>query len=212
MIVVVDLDDVLFRTKEFKVPFFALLAEQSGLDSDSVMKSYREVQEKRGFYDVDLHLQLLSKLGGRATDTELVSAIGEFLRENAQAFSFADSVDFLKEFRARQWFPYVLTRGTEWFQRCKIYSVGIHHFLSGIQVIPGEDKVPAFHGLMGRGKSGPFVFLDDSPRAIWHVRGAFSEMPIIQVRRYEDSPPTCAEASASAANLADALQLIDGFR
>lgn len=206
--VMIDFDDVLFKTKEFKKPYFALLAERSGLDSFGVTKSYQEVQRKRGFYDVDLHLRFLSELGGQVTDTELASTIREFLRANARTFSFADSILFLEALRARGWRPYVLTRGTEWFQRCKIYALGIYHLLSGVQVIPGEGKAPAFQDLMRRGENGPFVFLDDSPRAVGDVRGTFPEMPIVQVRRYKDSPPVCPEASASAANLADALRFI----
>ncbi len=208
-IVIIDFDDVLFRTKEFKEPYFALLAEQSGLDSLGVTKSYREVQGKRGFYDVDLHFQLLSELGGRVTDTELASAIREFLRVNARMFSFADSVSFLAELRARNWSSHVFTRGTEWFQWSKIEAVGIKKFLAEVHIIPGENKVPAIRNLMGEGNGTPFVFLDDSPRAVCDVRGAFPEMPIIQVQRYKDSPPVCPEASASAANLAEALRFIE---
>lgn len=205
MKVILDFDDLLFKTKEFFSPLQAIF-QDFGISPELFHTTYEEVRRdsngKDFCYHFDAHIQKL-KSHIDFDDQGLLQALPGVFRK-ASEYLFPDSIDFVKFLKENGCEITILSFGDNEFQREKIEGSGIadyvdrvfitqaskgqffedQHFEQGEKVYFFDDRV---HFLEDAKKRAPAIITVLVSRPEGRFRDTVSEYCDFQVENLEQA-------------------------
>lgn len=184
MKIFIDFDDVLFCTRDFKVDFKNVF-KNVGVSSSDFEETYKIVRNnEKGVdgYNYDDHIKILDKrdvVDGGA----LKKAVNEFLI-NSEKYVFSDVVEFLEKSKSMGDELFMISFGSECFQKSKIENSGLGKYFSDIKI--GDiDKAVEIEKIVGENVNDEMWFIDDRIQQIEMVKKVFPEMKTVLLKRKE---------------------------
>ena len=178
MKIIIDFDDTIFSSKDFKGLMFSGL-ERFGVNSERVSTYYKEHRgaftNPRNFYlsfVLDNNLDISAKDIDEAVDGLFVD-LKRFVNE--------ELIGIFKKVGPENCF--IVSIGEEDFQRRKIKSCEIEELFGEIHIV-GKDKNETIEKLMNKFKGEEFVFVDDNLENIEKARKIVNKEQELHVVHY----------------------------
>jgi FMN phosphatase YigB (HAD superfamily) len=188
MKIIIDFDDVLFNTAEFKKELVRVF-EKNSVSAEEFNRSYNACAENigKGLVRRNVYAQigfLQKKLG--IDGEKLKNDLDGFLRDTSR-FVFSDAGEFFDWFKKDDLI--LFSFGGSEFEKRKIINSGLAPFFGKI-IFTGETKSVREIGLAAGEK---FVFIDDRTEHIENIKNEMPACATILLKRKEgryDSPKT----------------------
>lgn len=185
MKIFIDFDDVLFNTKEF-IADMQLIFYKHGISKDDFAKTYSSIthysvksDRKMRTYDPYLHFKQINQGG---INTEKLERGFRYFLKNTNKYIFKDVSAFLKNVERKEIF--ILSFGTNKFQKEKIKNSGINKFFNKIIVSNHVEKGRAIKKIIGESKE-KFYFIDDRVEFLREVKNRYPFAETFLIRRKE---------------------------
>ncbi len=182
MKIFIDFDDVLFCTRDFKIDFKKVF-ENEGISSEEFEETYQTVRKSNDGvdgYNYDEHISILDKRGV-AEKNVLEKAINDFL-VNTEKYIFDDAINFLEKSKERGIELFMISFGSDGFQRRKVENSGLSKYFLDIRV--GDiNKAIEIKNIIGKNTDDEMWFIDDRVDQIKIVKKTFPYIKTILLKR-----------------------------
>jgi FMN phosphatase YigB (HAD superfamily) len=184
MKILIDFDDVIFNTKQFREDLISVFLE-SGISKEAYDESYYDPSDDRIVKTYDPRAQI-ERLDGKfdVNAEKLLNDINAFMK-SAEKYVFEDVVSFIEFFGKDN--AYVISFGDIAFQEEKVNNSGIRRIVKGV-TITDKLKAVAVSRMMEEKDEFPdkkIFFLDDRVEQIHDVKEKFPGIMTILVKRPE---------------------------
>jgi FMN phosphatase YigB (HAD superfamily) len=188
MKIIIDFDDVLFNTAEFKKELVRVFVKNN-VSGEEFNDSYNACAKSigRGLVRRDVYAQIVfleEKLG--IDGKKLKKDLDAFLSDTSN-FVFSDAEEFFHWFKREDLI--LFSFGGSEFEKKKIMNSGLVSFFGRI-ILTGETKSVREIGLV---KGEKFIFIDDRTEHIENIKNEMPACATILLKRKEgryDSPKT----------------------
>lgn len=206
MTIILDLDDVLFDTVNFKKSLAAVFRKH-GVD---FWETYKKAKISGGVYSFKRHL-VLAKKENREINIKGIKKEVNKLFANTQQFLFPDVLGFLRKLKDESLI--LLSWGERGFQKKKVYGLGPAFVSLFDRIIVGPtEKVRVLNRVLNSYKSRPVIFIDNSPRELKKVRGRFKDVILVRLIRSAGHHLSSEKDYLKAGNLKEVEELIKSFK
>lgn len=179
-LIIIDFDGVLLNDQKFKKDYIRLF-KTFGIPVSLYESAYRELKNKKGFYDPEAHIAILQKKKPGLKKDGLIKKINSFVK-NSSRYIYKDAIPFLKFFKKRRYDLVLLSTGHE-YQNLKIKNSKIIHFFKEIIIIPNFSKTESVAKILKNYLGKPSVFIDDKKEVVDEVKKEIPNIYIIQLAR-----------------------------
>ena len=182
----IDFDDVLFNTKKF-VADIEMTFCRRGVPADVFRETYKNANRFSGKINKDMRtydpsFQFKKIREKIQIDTKQLEKDFKVLTKDTSKYVFKDASVFLSKMHKKDTF--VLSFGTNKFQKEKIKNSGIEKYFNKIIIINHAEKGKAIRKIIGNTKEA-FLFIDDRVKFLEEVKNKYPFAKTILVKRKE---------------------------
>ena len=186
MKIFIDFDDVLFNTKNFIADIKEIFIKH-GISESVFNETYKKSDKFSGKIDgsmrtYDPAFQFKKIREKIKTDTKQVENKFETFIKDTSGYIFKDAGGFLGKIKKKDVF--ILSFGTNKFQKEKIKNSGIKKYFNKIIIISHAKKSEAIGKIIGKSKE-PFYFIDDRVKFLEEVKIKYPFAKTFLVKRKE---------------------------
>ncbi len=175
---IIDFDDTLFNTHDFKKSRIESLLK-AGVSPHDYQETYIEALKKNDVfsYSNERHAELLTVRG--YSKEKVFAALQETTGERLREFLFPDTVEFIRKLKDTGSAVVLLSLGEPSFQELKVKGSGIAHFFDRMFMVQ-DSKEHILHELVSVGENSEDMwFINDKVGESLLIKNAFTNLSIV---------------------------------
>ncbi len=175
---VIDFDDTLFNTHDFKKSRIQSLLK-AGVSERDYQETYIEALKKNDVfsYSNERHAELLALRG--YSKEKVLAVLEETTGERLHEFLFPDTVEFLEKLKKLNQSIVLLSLGEPSFQELKVKGSGVHEYFDRTFMVK-DSKQYIIQELIDVGEQEEDMwFINDKVGETSHIKNKFPQMKIV---------------------------------